>query len=375
MPKARKPSAPTTPIILATEGDGFRSLGAEAERAGQPVERFRKDVLHAGRLSHPADGWTEDFTPDRLRKIADETRRLIANGHEPHVPAGHVRYADAETNRGWVKSLDVEGDRLFAELELVGADAIKEAARNKVSVFIEPQFQDGKGNKYGEVITHIALTPMPVQTGQDAFVAIAASAEGKDTINVPVAKLAAEPDESKDKAMSLIEMIAKLTGKQVADEAAAAAALEEWANSMQAMKADAAKAASLAKENEALKAKAEGKQVEKPSAMVLKLARENREMKLNALVQDGKITPAVRDRLSATWAAKDSDALALSMDDTSDKRFDEMIAALGENDPVKLGEQTKKQTLAASHDPHKGGDEPRVDPDIEKRSARLTGKK
>lgn len=327
---------------------------------GQPVQRFRKDVLHVGKLSHPTDGWKEDFTPERLKKLADETNRLIAAGHEPHLPEGHLRYVDPAKNHGFHKRFEVDGDRLMADVEIVGEKGLDMAARNKVSVFIEPEFKDSKGNKYGEVITHVALTPVPVQGGQGEFVAIAAAQDSKDTINVPVLRL-----DSGNSDMTLIEEIAKLTGKTLADEAAAIAALQELAT-------NAKLALSLKEKVAALEA--DGEPAEKPSPMLLKLCRENRDMKLSQLVKDARITPAVRDRLAATWAAKDGDALALSMDDNSDKRFDDMIAALGENDPVKLGEQTNAQTTVALSRSTDAADDSWVDKEIEKSNSRHAAK-
>ena len=376
---AKNPAA--LPIVLASEGDAIESIGSPGKGGtGEPTQRFRKDVLHVGTLSHPVDGWQADFTPERIAKIAAETNRLIAAGHEPHVPSGHIRYADAATNRGFVKSMRVEGDRLFADMELIGDESIKEASRNKVSVFIEPAFKDGKGNTYGECITHVALTPVPVQTGQGDFVAIAASADDlTKTIDVPVLRL-----DTGNPNMTLHESIAALTGVAgVKDDTTALAALTQWGEGLKANVAKVeTKAASLASEKATLAAEVstlKGKVKDAPpelSPMTMKLARENREMKLATLVTQGRITPAVRDRLSATWAAKDAAVLALSMDESSDKRFDDMVAALGENDPVKLGEQTKsQQTFALGRTNPDGEQTPRVDPEIEKRSARLTGKK
>ena len=49
--------------------------------------------------------------------------------------------------------------------------AIKAAARNHVSVEIEPDAADANGNDFGEAITRIALTPQPVVTGQQRIAA------------------------------------------------------------------------------------------------------------------------------------------------------------------------------------------------------------
>lgn len=82
-----------------------------------------------------------------------------------------------------------------------------------------------------------------------------------------------------------------------------------------------------------------------PDPLLVKFAAENRQNKLNALVASARITPAVRDKLIPLMA--DEKAISLSLgrgDDQGD--FDKLIAALSENDPVKLGEVTQAQTLA-----------------------------
>ena len=347
----------SSPIILATEGDRFQPLGALSEKAGGiPSRRFRKDVLHVGKLSHPQDGWDESFSVSRLQKLADSTNRMIAAGHEPHFPEGHIRFMDPKKNHGFHKRFEVEGDKLFSDVEIIGAAGIELAAKNKVSVFIEKDYTDPSGNKYDEVITHVGLTPGPIQGNQGDFVAIAAALGSNETIEVPVLQLAMM-DEG-NPMNELLKLIAALTGQPVTDEMSAMAALKAWSETK---KAEVVAASLESHEDD-----------EPPNPMLLKLCRENRDLKLSQLVKDARITPAVRDRLAGTWAPKDVKALALSMDESSDKRFDEMVMALGENDPVKLGEQTRAQNvIALSNDK---ADAPRLDPDLDKRSARLTGK-
>lgn len=81
----------------------------------------------------------------------------------------------------------------------------------------------------------------------------------------------------------------------------------------------------------------------KPDPMLLKLAADNRSVKLDQLVTAGKITPAVREKLKGVFIGKDNAALALSLSAGTADEFDAIVAALAENNPVKTGEMTGAQ--------------------------------
>lgn len=104
----------------------------------------------------------------------------------------------------------------------------------------------------------------------------------------------------------------------------------------------------------------------KPSPVVMKLAKENRTIKLNKLVEEGKVTPAVVKSLSELFTTED--ALALSLSKEEDDSFDKLIVALSKNNVVELTEKTKGQTIALS-DPLKGVENPLIK-DAENRAAK-----
>ncbi len=70
----------------------------------------------------------------------------------------------------WQRSTRVDS-WLTAVGTFIGADAIKAASRNSVSVEIEDDVKDAEGHDFGQAITSIALTPKPVVTGQERIAA------------------------------------------------------------------------------------------------------------------------------------------------------------------------------------------------------------
>jgi hypothetical protein len=135
---------------------------------------FVKDLIWSGSYTHPTKGWTLDVTPERMDKWIEAFDAMRSNGVDIEVPVDHS--LKAEDNKGYVRRLYREGDTLFGEMELRG-DGVDIVRKNRnVSIFLEPDVKDGRGNVYGEAITHVALVQKPVIPGQGDFVPIAASA-------------------------------------------------------------------------------------------------------------------------------------------------------------------------------------------------------
>jgi hypothetical protein len=135
----------------------------------QPNLRLWKDLIRVGRYRHPTKRFTVRVDRRRLDHWAHTFWRMSANGVRVHIPADH---SDAAAdNRGYVLALRRVGDRLMALCQLIGADAIRDAARNQVSIGVAPSFIDGHGHIYHDAIVHVALTPVPVVPGQGEFLA------------------------------------------------------------------------------------------------------------------------------------------------------------------------------------------------------------
>lgn len=193
------------PLILA---------GYPAEIEGERCHYRRKEVIRAGEWVHR--GTREPFKVDRARMdawVATFNRRLAA-GIKPFLPDHHTEQPKAGENFGYVVGLQREGDSLYADVQLIGDQALSLAARNDVSVYVKPEGVDARGGACGEFLHHLALTPDPNQPHLAPFYSIAASAGGVAEIEVPVYEpqtSGAEPERSpKMKPETIQKLRAKL---------------------------------------------------------------------------------------------------------------------------------------------------------------------
>jgi hypothetical protein len=197
----------------------------------------------------------------------------------------------------------------------------------------------------------VALTDYPVIPKLDGFEAIAASFT-----------LSSEENNS----MKLTDLASKL-GLQMEgedskdDETVAAAILSKFSK--------------LAEENEKMKEKMKGLKAQEGgdgddpdkdkdkdkdkdgegtsgvAASLVNVLRDNRQMKLSALIQDGRISKAVGDELVEEYCSDDALTIALSTEGITDN-FDKVIGALSKNPKMStLKDKTKAQIL--SLDPEK----------------------
>ena len=117
------------------------------------------------------------------------------------------------------------------------------------------------------------------------------------------------------------------------------------------------------------KPKADPKAVEMsdPSPMLVRIAGENREMKIGKLLDAGKIDKATADQLRTDYVKPE--ALTLSMKAGTEGEFDRIYAVLEKNTPVRLGSQTGGQTIElADRLKSKDGND-RMEKDAERRAA------
>jgi hypothetical protein len=139
-----------------------------AEVAGKPASYFWKDMIHSGNYVHPERGFSLAVDRDRLKRWAKTGQELLAAGVAIPINCDH---SDAARDVvGYVKEFKLDGDRLLGLCQFIGDDAALMAARNLVSVGIDPDFTDGEARQWGEAIVHLALTPVPVVPDQDQFV-------------------------------------------------------------------------------------------------------------------------------------------------------------------------------------------------------------
>ena len=108
-------------------------------------------------------------------------------GHGVKVPINLDHSDRAADCLGYIVDMSRKGETLHAICQFIGEDAAELAARNYVSVGINPAYKDGQNNDYGDAIVHVALPPVSIVPDQSHF-ALAANIQ-----QTPVLALAASP--------------------------------------------------------------------------------------------------------------------------------------------------------------------------------------
>jgi hypothetical protein len=131
--------------------------------------KYKKGLIKKGLYSHPVDDWEMNVDQELMQEWVDNFAEMKSNGvkipvtktHDNHNPDNLLGYAD---------ELFIEDDWLYAIVTLHG-DASAELAERvgQVSIGVDHDFKDGKGNSYGDAIEHIAVVNSPVVPGQSDF--------------------------------------------------------------------------------------------------------------------------------------------------------------------------------------------------------------
>jgi hypothetical protein len=337
----RSPDAPVTPTD-----------DLPPEISGQPATYYWKDTIHAGNYVHPVRQFSLIVDRARLGRWADTGAAMLAAGVAIPINCDHSDRARDVV--GYVKQFKLDGDRLLALCQFIGDDAALVAARNLVSVGIDPDFTDGHARQWGEAIVHLALTPVPVVQNQGGFVEASLATPG-DTL-----LLANDEPESTENQLWLActpEQLAAL-GDLLPGGADVTPAdcvtriiqhLRTLADNDEDDGDELATELSAARQRIAeLSARlppALGEEAE--AAMV-----ESATSRFDAAVARGGLSPAARDRLIATLVkSHDGKANLLALSRSSSSRADRALALavadiLVDNLPIDPGERTGLQTLA-----------------------------
>ena len=263
------------------------------------LNKYRKEILKAGHYVKESAGQEFDITVRTLDHLIKTFSLWVAGGNKVSVPLGHERANLPEFNKGWVDSLFRDGDSLFAILELSDPEL---ALTTDVSVCIEAEFVDGKGIKYENVLTHVALTTSPVVGGLSNFTKLSLSIG--------------------ETSMDFLKKIAEKLGMKDVEPTEEAVLL-------------------------ALKPVKPGDKTQIVELSVVdplvKLVSEGRALKLAQLVTAGLLTPAVKDIIAAKYVKVE--VVALSLASKVDDGFDTLCEVLVANRPAKLGEVTGIQSV------------------------------
>ena len=288
-----------------------------------PTRRLIKDILLTGKYVHPKVGWEWVVGADTLQKLAENGNAYLASGGEIEVTVDHS--ASAEDVIGYIVSLWVAGDRLMALFEFRGQRGIGVAeACQRVSVEVDPDFVDGKGRKWGEMLPAVSLVQKPVVPGQTDF--IAASMKGLDkprTVLLMSRQLSSSSNPEKPVMKLLIAALAALTGNSALteNEAELVAAVNAFGAKLKADGAENTKNIGIleSKIADLTKAATSGAISPERKEMLADKAAETMEQ-LEAL--NGKtvtITPAIIEKMAASLVPAGDNARLLLLSRNGDK--------------------------------------------------------
>ena len=333
----------------------FQTAPARRDDEGQVVQRFRKDLISVGTYTHPVFGWTLQVDEDRMDRWVAAFDRMADNGVVVEVVKDHSAKADDKI--GELVGMERDGETLHGLHEFRGEDAIELASRvRNVSIAVDKDFRDGKGVAYGEAIVHSALVQQPLVPGQEPFEKVAASRFGVEPVLVFGLNFGSNP--MKD------EVLAKLREKLgLGDELTEDTLVEHLGSRLGALTQE---RDDFSKRITALEAELKGKEGEGegdkgkkaasqlPVELVEQMAATGAQ-RLDLLVQAGKITPAVRDKLSGALIGNQGERSVVTMsvrdEGARPSILNDVVAALEDNDIVKLGEQTGQQVTMSRETP------------------------
>jgi hypothetical protein len=270
---------------------------------------------------------------------------MARNGVRVHIPADH---SDAAAdNRGYVLAMRRVGDRLMALCQFIGADAVRDASRNQVSIGVAPTFVDGKERIYHDAIVHVALTPVPVVPGQGAFFSIQRRADMAHTM-LPC---------SEETLASLHELVPGL--REIPEDQKLDHVLQHVQSTAgNSDQADLSLAGELAPLDPAV------------AAALIDAVKSKRDL----CVSRGALTPAVADALLSRLVPKEG-LIALSHNSAESSAATlalSIFSALADNKPVAGGERTGSQARALTRNVP-GESQPSGPPLYEKMAAMANG--
>lgn len=320
-------------LVPATEALALSTI----EHNGKKL--WRKELIYEGQFVKKTPNQKIEFGVDKalIDHWHKTHKQLISNGVKIPLPLAHIFDEEGINNPQNNKAILVDTEvaknakglnALYGLIEFNDEESEKQLKHSDTSVYVPGEFTDGKGNTYYRPIRHVCFTDFPVIPGLEKFQALAASLS--DPANP-------EPPIKEENNMAKIDAkgIAKLLGVNPdLNDAAMETAIENAISDL-------------------LK-KAEPKAEEAIAAAFVTLAKNTRNDKLKQLVKDAIITPAVETDLQSIFANDKTLALSLALsDDKKDvverDNFSKVIEALAKNDPVKLKEQSRAQTLSLSH--------------------------
>ena len=128
---------------------------------------FEKDILRVGIWETQAGTW--EVTHDTIQKLVRNFQLAQSRGNKVPVVWNHSR--DARDQIGHITKLFARNDTLFAVFWASDPEDIKRLGKtvDEVSVEASEDWEDGHGNQYDIIITHLGVVNLPVVTNQGNF--------------------------------------------------------------------------------------------------------------------------------------------------------------------------------------------------------------
>lgn len=204
-------------FILRLDAGPARPLGGRL---------FRKEVARVGRWVHPTSGRLVVLSASDLEEIAQSTNAyILALGGRLRFPNRHDgrfitgKEPNAEDNLGYWLSFGVEDGKLYGVCE-AGDDEVAKMLGGRirgVSLCLVSEARDSHGNRFTNVLDHVAATPEPVIDGQENFIPLSRGG-ASEAARVPVLTPASEEQPNMKQLISYLALSADATEDQVLAE-------------------------------------------------------------------------------------------------------------------------------------------------------------
>ena len=310
---------------------------------------FEKDIISVGTYHHPATGKPTDVTIERMNQWIAAFDEMTRNGSPVPIVSDHEDGSDAVL--GYITGMRIDGKKLRAVHNMTGERGVSRANEStNVSIAIAPDFKDGKGHAYGEVIEHVAVCKRGVVTEQEPFVAMSV-----DGVVQRVPLLLLQKQEGNQ--MDLLNDIRTALGagddlteenaaQRVADRLAAALSDKQEVDKKNILLEGKLKTL----EGSPKPASAMSADEHQTDPHVIELTAESNLERIDACVKAGNLIPVSATALKAAIVgepgARNVTMLSIPKGGSlSDSGARLIIDAIAMNDPVKLGEQTAAQAL------------------------------
>lgn len=297
---AKKKRKTKKPCTLVLQLSTFPAVSVQDEiTMSDGLQRYRKELVKVGRYFKSATEQAFEVTRDTLDHWVTTFNRWIDNGNKVPIPLSHEKASNPADNQGWVHKLWREDDTLVGLMELKDENL---ALTTDVSICVQGEVIDGKGQKYLQPITHVALCTDPVIPGLEKFEKLSLSMGDNEMDKKKLAKLLGIVEDASDELIvSTIEGLKVVPAIKLSQTTV--------------------------------------------DPVLVRVVAESRANKLNALVSVGLLTPAMKDVIEAKYVKED--ALTLSLSKGGEDGFDLLLKVLTENKLTDglLSESTGVQVL------------------------------